>query len=156
MNAQKGFTLIELMIVVAIIGILAAVAIPQYQNYTVKAKVGNALTAAETIKTEVALCAQETGDLANCDAGSNGVTANNAFTKTKEVESVSTTNGVIEMTLGTGINAAGVDTKTITFTPTQGTTSLTWCPTTTVTHVAAKELILKNGKCAAATPPGTP
>lgn len=150
---QKGFTLIELMIVVAIIGILAAVAIPQYQNYTVKAKVGNALTAAETIKTEVALCAQETGDLANCDAGSNGVTANNAFTATKEVASVSTENGIIQMTLGTGINAAGVDGLTITFTPTQGTTSLTWCPTTTVTHVAAKELILKNGKCAAVTPP---
>lgn len=136
------------MIVVAIIGILAAVAIPQYQNYTVKAKVGNALTAAETIKTEVALCAQETGDLANCDTGTNGVTANASFTVTKEVASVATENGIIAVTLASGINAAGVDGEVITFTPTQGATSVTWCPTTTVEHVAAKELILKNGKCA--------
>jgi prepilin-type N-terminal cleavage/methylation domain-containing protein len=57
--SQAGFTLIELMIVVAIIGILAAVAIPAYSDYTAKAKVANAMSAVDSLKTAVALCAQK-------------------------------------------------------------------------------------------------
>ena len=149
MNTQKGFTLIELMIVVAIIGILAAVAIPQYQNYTVKAKVGKAITAAQTLKTEVALCAQETGALSNCDGGSNGVTADTSFTATKEVASATTTDGSIVMVLANGINSAGVDGKKILFKPTMGSTGITWCHATSVTQATAKALIEANsvGTC---------
>lgn len=142
-KVQQGFTLIELMIVVAIIGILAAVAIPQYQDYTVKAKVGNALSAMASVKTAVALCAQEAGGvLTGCDANSNGVP--NGITATKEVASATITDGVIVATLATGIGT-GVDGLTITFTPTStaGGTSLTWANTTTVTHAAAVALIQK-------------
>ena len=138
------------MIVVAIIGILAAIAIPQYQNYTVKAKVGNALTAADTLKTEIGLCAQETGALTDCDTSSNGISV---FAPTKEVASASVTNGVITMVMASGINAAGVDAKKIAYTPTLNATSITWCISTNITHVAGKELVEKQsiGTCAAPT-----
>ena len=56
MNAQKGFTLIELMIVVAIIGILAAIAIPQYQNYIARSQVARVMGEAGSIKTAVDNC----------------------------------------------------------------------------------------------------
>lgn len=56
MNAQKGFTLIELMIVVAIIGILAAIAIPQYQNYIARSQVSRAVAEAGSLKTAVETC----------------------------------------------------------------------------------------------------
>jgi type IV pilus assembly protein PilA len=154
-KVQQGFTLIELMIVVAIIGILAAVAIPAYSDYTVRAKIGNALSAADSLKTAVALCAQETGDVANCDADSNGIPADADFTATKEVASVTITDGEIELTLADGIHA-DVDGTTITMTPTLGETALTWNITGSTTHVAALAAIEKNNIAAAAAPAPAP
>ena len=94
-SMQKGFTLIELMIVVAIIGILAAVALPAYQDYTQKAKFAEVISVSITYKTPVALCAQEAGTLTGCDLGLKGVPATVATT---HVDNVTVLDGVITVT----------------------------------------------------------
>ncbi|MGL5039700.1 MAG: pilin [Aeromonas sp.] len=66
MKKQSGFTLIELMIVVAIVAILAAIALPAYQNYTKKAKMTQLISATAGLKTAVEVCAQSFGVI-NCD-----------------------------------------------------------------------------------------
>lgn len=69
MNAQKGFTLIELMIVIAIIGILAAIAIPAYQDYTIKAKWATNITDIEGLKQSIKQCmGQNADDGTKCDS----------------------------------------------------------------------------------------
>ena len=68
-QAQNGFTLIELMIVVAIIGILAAVAIPQYQNYVSKTQVTRVMAEVGALRTGVDTCIMEGKDDTRCDFG---------------------------------------------------------------------------------------
>ena len=109
-SMQKGFTLIELMIVVAIIGILAAVALPAYQDYTKKAKFAEVVSVANTYKTAVATCAQEAGGLDDCDLGQKGVPGT---TSTAHVASVGVTDGVITVTP----TATTVATATLILTP---------------------------------------
>jgi len=91
---QKGFTLIELMIVVAIIGILAAIAIPAYQDYTIRAQVSEGMTLAAAAKAAVAETFLNTG-IAPVDRTEAGMSANIDDTYGKYVGAVEVTNGVI-------------------------------------------------------------
>jgi type IV pilus assembly protein PilA len=96
LNKAKGFTLIELMIVVAIIGILAAVALPAYQSYTTKAKYTEVVLASSSYKTALEVCAQVEGTLisASCGHSVGGVPA--AATASGIVTSVTISGGAAD------------------------------------------------------------
>ena len=73
METQRGFTLIELMVVIAIIAILSAIGIPAYQRYIQKAAMTDMLQAMVPYKMAVELCSLESGSPSGCDAGTNGI-----------------------------------------------------------------------------------
>jgi type IV pilus assembly protein PilA len=103
---QRGFTLIELMIVVAIIGILAAIAIPQYQDYIARSQVGEALTLMDGLKTGIGECINNNGTNLGCTTGGGGNAASipNAATDTQGnyVASVAVADGTMTATMTTG------------------------------------------------------
>jgi len=144
-KAQGGFTLIELMIVVAIIGILAAVAIPAYSDYTAKAKAANALTTAESFKTAVAMCAQEASSLGTCNT-TDTPAAFPTFADTKEVTDVTVTgDGVITVTLANIAADTEGDTFTITPAMAENASAITWTvDATNVSNTAVQAALTKN------------
>jgi len=136
-RAQRGFTLIELMIVVAIIGILAAIAIPQYQDYVTRSRYSTAMAAIAAIKTYTAECIQNsTGNptLCDTDAELQGVLGNPNIAMPGTVAQGRVTVGRGTFTAGTG-GLGGTAIYTLTGDGTMGTCTITHTGTVNINNI---------------------
>jgi type IV pilus assembly protein PilA len=139
MKKQQGFTLIELMIVVAIIGILAAIAIPAYQDYTIRAQVSEGLNLAGGAKAAVSEYTMDRGSWPTNNTTA-GLSANTEING-KYVYSVTNTNGLISVAFGPGTEAhKTLLTGVLELSPFTNAGSIEWDCRPNGTTIAAKHL----------------
>ena len=131
MKKENGFSLLELIIVIAIIGILTSIAIPQYTAYTKRAKFTEVVAATNARKTAVTMCYHETNSFGTCNgtglaADYDGIPRNLSSPGTGYTASASTASGVI-----TAVGNTEVDGKSIILTPSTTAQGIIWAKTGT-------------------------
>ena len=128
-SKRKGFTMLELLIAVAIVAILAAVAIPSYLQYTKKAQFSEVVSAADNLKQAVVGCINANQGATNCAPGSYGIPANLGAIDNTNIASVKVDAGVITATAGTD---NGLNSETYILTPKyDAAKGVTWVATGT-------------------------
>lgn len=130
MRKNSGFNLIELMMVIAVIGIIAAIAFPQYHHYISRSRASGAMVELEGYRVAVADCANERQTLSGCTAGLNGVPSIPLFTTKNLVETFSVADGIIEAKTGATSLQSG-EYLTVVDTPSYFSGQLRWLNTGT-------------------------
>ena len=122
---NSGFTLMELLIAIAIVAVLAAIAIPSYLHYVKKSQFSEVVQSADTLKTAVAQCAQQLATITGCSGGAYGVPPNVASgSGVGQVDAIAVANGVITITPKATNGFVAGDTYILT--PTYNANGIAW------------------------------